>query len=62
MHVFLEEYHYRLFHLPINICIRGPPRSSFGDDSNGRKLHMLDVHVRVLIKELLYLTLRIFIN
>src|SRR5262245_57997605 len=62
MRVLFEEYQYRLFNLPVNICVRGMPSSSFGDDSNGRELHMLDVHFGVLIKERLYLTLQILIG
>lgn len=36
--------------------------SRFGDDRNGRELHVSDVHVWVLVKELLDLTLQIFIG
>ena len=38
------------------------PSSRFGDDRNGRELHVSDVHVWGLIKELLDLTLQLLIG
>ena len=60
--ILVEEYQYRLFHLPVNIRVRGMTSSGFGDDRNGRELHVSVGHVWVLIKELLDFTLEILLG